>query len=504
MPNCGRRSGVTSSNCPLRRGSTSSPWTRRREMPRGCSARMSSRERSKPRRLAESLLREPFLSGENGTWAQTKRRELERVHTRALDVLAEASIRSGEAATAVRWAEQAVEAEPFRESGHRRLMEAHAASGNRAEALRAYDRCRHLLAEELGAFPSPETEAVYRRLLEAPPAPPPATPPRTAARVRRYRRRIALAAAALRRRRRRDRIHAHRSRCIGLSGAAEQRPPRRPEVAEGDRGSVCRRRTGSDRRLRRLSWVTNHILRWSGSGAPRYAGDHTLTRIDPASGKTTVVGGGLAPCGITSDPSGDVWVANCYPPIAGLRDDLVRVDGQSSRVREDVARSGRRRVLPRPRLRRRLTLALQIDGGDRTNANTITGSTPRQVRRTRSTSHVPRPNSPGRAPTASSGSTTSTTEASHDYSPTPERHAPSTMSPTRRPFQSSTAISSGSATGQGRRSCAYERSDLRNSTASTFRKALQESRASQSARVLYGLPRLRTARSGESTPGRAQ
>ena len=48
-------------------------------------------------------------------------------------------------------------------------MEAHAAAGNRAEALRVYERCRRLLADELGAYPSPETEAVYRALLDTRP-----------------------------------------------------------------------------------------------------------------------------------------------------------------------------------------------------------------------------------------------------------------------------------------------------------------------------------------------
>ena len=47
-------------------------------------------------------------------------------------------------------------------------MEAHAAAGNRAEALRVYERCRRLLADELGAYPSPETESIYRQLLAAP------------------------------------------------------------------------------------------------------------------------------------------------------------------------------------------------------------------------------------------------------------------------------------------------------------------------------------------------
>jgi basic membrane lipoprotein Med (substrate-binding protein (PBP1-ABC) superfamily) len=99
---------------------------------------------------------------------EAKRRELADVRARALAVLAEACLSSGNPQQSVRWAVQAIDAEPFRESGYRRLMEAHAAAGNRAEALRVYERCRRLLAEELGAYPSPETESIYRSLLDAP------------------------------------------------------------------------------------------------------------------------------------------------------------------------------------------------------------------------------------------------------------------------------------------------------------------------------------------------
>jgi branched-chain amino acid transport system substrate-binding protein len=142
--------------------------------------------------LAESLVRKPFLPGEDGGWIAEKRRELTDVRDRALTALAEASLRSGEAVEAAKWAEQAIALEPYRETGYRRLMEAHAAAGNRAEALRVYERCRRLLAEELGAYPSPETESVYRGLLEVPaaqaadapvaasPPPPPSAEPRRA------------------------------------------------------------------------------------------------------------------------------------------------------------------------------------------------------------------------------------------------------------------------------------------------------------------------------------
>jgi len=116
---------------------------------------------------AASLARRPFLPGDEGVWVEEKRRELTDVRGRALSCLVDACLRSGDASDAAKWAEQTISLEPFRETGYRRLMEAHAAAGNRAEALRVYERCRRLLAEELGAYPSPETESIYRQLLEA-------------------------------------------------------------------------------------------------------------------------------------------------------------------------------------------------------------------------------------------------------------------------------------------------------------------------------------------------
>ena len=71
----------------------------------------------------------------------------------------------GQGSLAVEMAGQAVSLEPFRETGYRRLMSAHAAACNRADALRVYGRCRELLSEELGVDPSTETEALYLELL---------------------------------------------------------------------------------------------------------------------------------------------------------------------------------------------------------------------------------------------------------------------------------------------------------------------------------------------------
>ncbi len=117
---------------------------------------------------AASLARPTFMPGEDGAWVEAKRHDLLETRRRALGCLAEACLRLGDEAEAAKWAEEMIGLEPYRETGYRQLMAAHAAAGNRAEALRVYERCRRLLARELGAYPSPETESIYRELLRAP------------------------------------------------------------------------------------------------------------------------------------------------------------------------------------------------------------------------------------------------------------------------------------------------------------------------------------------------
>jgi class 3 adenylate cyclase/streptogramin lyase len=77
-------------------------------------------------------------------------------------------------------------------------------------------------------------------------------------------------------------------------------------------------------------WITHYVLGATGEGGePRNSGDRTLTRVDPSRGDVTTVGGGLAPCGLTADPSGDVWVSNCFAAGSGARPNVVRVDAET-------------------------------------------------------------------------------------------------------------------------------------------------------------------------------
>lgn len=117
---------------------------------------------------AIELARGELLPGEHGSWVEERRRRLQGVLLRAYECHADAGLGSGQATESMRSAEQVVGLEPFRESGYRRLMQAHIAAGNSAEALTVYERCRQLLAEELGAYPSPEIERLYLEILRAP------------------------------------------------------------------------------------------------------------------------------------------------------------------------------------------------------------------------------------------------------------------------------------------------------------------------------------------------
>src|SRR3954447_15526361 len=117
---------------------------------------------------ALEVVRRPFLAGDEGVWVEAKRRELADIADEALACCVDANLAAGRPGDAARLAEEAIALQPFRDSGYRRLMQAHVAAGNRAEALRVYDRCRRLLSEELGAYPSPETETIFRELLKEP------------------------------------------------------------------------------------------------------------------------------------------------------------------------------------------------------------------------------------------------------------------------------------------------------------------------------------------------
>jgi len=120
-----------------------------------------------PAGVAYHVARRPLLQGEDLPWLEDWRRRLEDVHLRGLECFALARLGLGgpTLAQAEDCARRLIELAPYRESGHRILMEALERRGNVAEALLAYDRLRVLLRDQLGVAPSPAVQRVHKRLL---------------------------------------------------------------------------------------------------------------------------------------------------------------------------------------------------------------------------------------------------------------------------------------------------------------------------------------------------
>jgi predicted ATPase/DNA-binding SARP family transcriptional activator len=114
---------------------------------------------------ASEASRAEFLPGAHGAWYEQRQAAVRQLRLSALDVLCEAATAAGNYPAAVAAAEEAIAVEPYREPAHALLMRAHRAAGNRAEAVRAYERCKVYLRRDLGIGPSPSTVALHRSIL---------------------------------------------------------------------------------------------------------------------------------------------------------------------------------------------------------------------------------------------------------------------------------------------------------------------------------------------------
>ena len=261
-------------------------------------------------------------------FAQAEIARLEELRLAALEERIEADLVLGRHAELVPELEGLVREHPLRERLRAQLMLALYRSGRQSEALDAYQQARRLLSTELGLEPGRtlrELEAAILRhdaQLHVRPRP----TKRIGAAHRKRRSVVALGAALL--------LGAAVLVGIEVTGGETQAPPRvlpnsvvrvDPDTLEATDAV----RVGSAPDLVVAAggflWITHHIFRDVGSDRVRDAGDRTLKRVDPETGAVETVGGGLAPCGLAPDPSGDVWVANCF--ASGGRDaNVVRVD----------------------------------------------------------------------------------------------------------------------------------------------------------------------------------
>ena len=105
-------------------------------------------------------------------WVLVEQERLRDLARGGLALLVEATTARGSLADALRHAQRLVALDPWREDAHRRAMRLLALTGRRGAALAQYEQCRRVLADELGAEPTRETQALYRQLLASGAQPP--------------------------------------------------------------------------------------------------------------------------------------------------------------------------------------------------------------------------------------------------------------------------------------------------------------------------------------------
>ena len=115
---------------------------------------------------ALALVRGQVLEDEPySDWAEQLRITYTQKQVQVLIDAGRLSLLSGEASAALTFAEQAVLLHPLAESAYQVLMAASYALWRQEDALRAFDRCRTLLADELGVDPMDETVALHLAIL---------------------------------------------------------------------------------------------------------------------------------------------------------------------------------------------------------------------------------------------------------------------------------------------------------------------------------------------------
>jgi DNA-binding SARP family transcriptional activator len=133
-----------------------------------------------PALRAQFIARRRLLPEHDTPWLDQWRQRLDDVHDRALEAYAASCLGIGgtELPGAERAARNLVERSPMRETGYALLMDALAAQGNVAEAMRIYDRARTTLDQQLGIPPGHAIQQAHARLLSVPGTPRSDTPSR--------------------------------------------------------------------------------------------------------------------------------------------------------------------------------------------------------------------------------------------------------------------------------------------------------------------------------------
>ena len=98
-------------------------------------------------------------------WSFIRREQLSRVYLAMCHALADHYLEAGHYEGAAKWANTVLKENRCDETAYRQLMRISLAQGRRSEALRQYQLCERVLAEELAVQPMPETVHLLQTIL---------------------------------------------------------------------------------------------------------------------------------------------------------------------------------------------------------------------------------------------------------------------------------------------------------------------------------------------------
>jgi DNA-binding SARP family transcriptional activator len=113
---------------------------------------------------ALKLYRGSFLEHSDDPWVVELREELQSQYVKGMRLKIALLAQSRRYDDAIDCARRVLGVDPLRESMQRQVMRLEVLNGNRAHALRQYDRCARMLRSEYGVDPMPDTQNLYQRI----------------------------------------------------------------------------------------------------------------------------------------------------------------------------------------------------------------------------------------------------------------------------------------------------------------------------------------------------
>ncbi|HIE22319.1 MAG TPA: hypothetical protein EYP73_06955, partial [Acidimicrobiia bacterium] len=116
-------------------------------------------------RACVELYRGDFLAGFFDEWVTVEQDHYRQRYLMALSRLVEVAKAHGDYEEALAYARRLTHHDPLREEAHQEVMRLCFLLGRTSDAVQQFERCKSVLAEELGTEPSESTVALYRRIL---------------------------------------------------------------------------------------------------------------------------------------------------------------------------------------------------------------------------------------------------------------------------------------------------------------------------------------------------